>query len=99
VWFYLRGEEYSAELDYFVRSATDRLEAGEAAGLNDFTSASRTDRVIEMLIADASAARIAVPGAGERPDRPEAARDRSRAAAASLKRRLLARSDWRRGVR
>ncbi|TIC81537.1 Gfo/Idh/MocA family oxidoreductase [Nocardioides sp. GY 10113] len=53
VWFYVRGEEYSAELDYFVRSALGELAAGEPGGLNSFGSAAVADRVIEMLLADA----------------------------------------------
>jgi len=49
VWFYLRGEEYSAQLDYFVRSVREGL-----PGINTFDSALMTDRVIDMLIADAA---------------------------------------------
>ena len=29
VWFYLRGEEYSAQIDYFVQSVTQRRLDGE----------------------------------------------------------------------
>jgi hypothetical protein len=51
VWFYLRGEEYSAQLDHFVRRVADPgLDA-----TNDFTSAAATDRVIELLTIDAAA--------------------------------------------
>jgi predicted dehydrogenase len=51
VWFYLRGEEYSAQLDHFVRRLADPgLEA-----TNDFASAAATDRVIELLTIDAAA--------------------------------------------
>ncbi|WP_395245673.1 Gfo/Idh/MocA family protein [Agromyces sp. MMS24-K17] len=51
VWFYLRGEEYSAQLDHFVRRIEDRtLEA-----TNDFGSAGVTDRIIELMTADAVA--------------------------------------------
>lgn len=47
--FYLRGEEYSAEIDHFVsRVAADKLE-----GENSFESAVVTDRCIEILMADA----------------------------------------------
>ncbi len=50
VWFYLRGEEYSAQLDHFVRRV-----AGEVSdGLNSFTSAAVTDRVLELLTIDAA---------------------------------------------
>jgi predicted dehydrogenase len=48
VWFYLRGEEYSAQLDAFVK----RVKSRQTDGLNDFTSAGATDRVIAMMIAD-----------------------------------------------
>ena len=59
-WFYLRGEEYSAQLDAFVR----RVQAGEVEGLNDFASAAVTDRVIALIAADA------LPGATRRRPRP-----------------------------
>lgn len=58
VWFYVRGEEYSAQLDYFVRSVLDR----SLPAMNSFESALMTDRVIEMLIADAQGARTSVNG-------------------------------------
>jgi predicted dehydrogenase len=48
-WFYLRGEEYSAQIDHFVRRILDpRLPP-----VNDFVSAAETDRTIAMMIADA----------------------------------------------
>ena len=47
--FYLRGEEYSAQIDHFV----ERISAGEVQGLNGFDSAAVTDRVIAMILADA----------------------------------------------
>lgn len=50
VEFYLRGEEYSAQLDYFVRS----IEASNGSdNVNSFESALQTDRAISMMIADA----------------------------------------------
>lgn len=50
VGFYLRGEEYSAQLDYFVRS----IEASNGSdNVNSFESALQTDRAISMMIADA----------------------------------------------
>ena len=49
VWFYLRGEEYSAQLDHFV----GRVGSLELAGLNTFASAALTDRVLELLTLDA----------------------------------------------
>ena len=48
-WFYLRGEEYSAQIDYFVQSITeDRSE-----NINSFASALETDRTIELMLQDA----------------------------------------------
>ncbi|MFT4214532.1 MAG: Gfo/Idh/MocA family oxidoreductase, partial [Microbacterium sp.] len=48
-WFYLRGEEYSAQLDAFVQ----RVQTGDTTGVNDFASAAVTDRVISMISEDA----------------------------------------------
>lgn len=65
VWFYLRGEEYSAQIEAFV----ERVESGVMDGTNDFASAAATDRTIAMLVADAAqgtrngSAAEAVPGA------------------------------------
>ncbi len=56
-WFYLRGEEYSAQLDEFV----GRVQEGRVDGPSTFASASVTDRVISMIAADALAA--PTPGA------------------------------------
>jgi predicted dehydrogenase len=52
VWFYLRGEEYSAQLDYFMRC----IESGERKNLNSFSSAAETDRVLSMMVEDARSA-------------------------------------------
>ena len=50
VYFYIRGEEYSAQLDYFVQRIADP----SLPPANDFRSAAVTDQVIDMIIADAS---------------------------------------------
>lgn len=50
VWFYVRGEEYSAQLDYFVRCIENRC---ADKNINSFENAVMTDRVIAMIIADA----------------------------------------------
>ncbi|MFZ5940852.1 MAG: Gfo/Idh/MocA family protein [Bacteroidota bacterium] len=47
--FYLRGEEYSAQIDHFVRS----VEQKSQASLNTFEQAAYTDRVIEMITENA----------------------------------------------
>ncbi|MDX6610224.1 MAG: hypothetical protein QOF85_2149 [Solirubrobacterales bacterium] len=49
VWFYLRGEEYSAQIESFVA----QVEAGREDGVNGFASAAVTDRSIAMMVADA----------------------------------------------
>jgi predicted dehydrogenase len=46
VWFYLRGEEYSAQIDYFAESVRTRRLDGE----NSFASALDTDRVVAMML-------------------------------------------------
>jgi predicted dehydrogenase len=50
VWFYVRGEEYSAQLDYFVRC----IEEKRTENVNSFASAVATDRVMAMMVADAA---------------------------------------------
>ncbi len=47
--FYLRGEEYSAQVDYFV----SRVKEQRAENVNSFSSALETDMVIDMLRKDA----------------------------------------------
>jgi predicted dehydrogenase len=49
VWFYLRGEEYSAQINHFI----ERIEEARPDGLNGFDSAAVTDGVIAMMLADA----------------------------------------------
>ncbi len=51
VWFYLRGEEYSAQLDYFVRCIEEKRANDN---VNSFEAAMVTDHVIAMMIADAA---------------------------------------------
>lgn len=48
--FYLRGEEYSAQLDYFVRCIEEKRFDDN---VNSFSAALATDKVISMMIADA----------------------------------------------
>jgi len=59
VWFYLRGEEYSAQIDHFVRA----VEAKKSDGFNSFRSAAETDKVMGRMIADHK-------GLGEEAPRP-----------------------------
>jgi predicted dehydrogenase len=48
-WFYLRGEEYSAQAAAFV----DRVASRRTEGPNVFSSAAATDRILSMISADA----------------------------------------------
>ena len=48
--FYLRGEEYSSQLDYFVRCIEEKRHHDN---VNSFASALQTDLVISLMIADA----------------------------------------------
>jgi predicted dehydrogenase len=48
VWFYLRGEEYSAQVDYFIRC----IKEGRKENINSFASALQTDVVINLLQKD-----------------------------------------------
>ena len=48
VGFYLRGEEYTAQLQHFV----DRVRTGRTEGVNTFATAVQTDRLIERMVAD-----------------------------------------------
>jgi predicted dehydrogenase len=57
VWFYLRGEEYSAQLDYFVTCIEEKR---GMHNVNSFEEALITDQVISMMIAD-SKKDISVP--------------------------------------
>jgi predicted dehydrogenase len=49
VWFYLRGEEYSAQIDYFVQRVKER----QTNGISSFATAAVTDKVIATMVADA----------------------------------------------
>jgi predicted dehydrogenase len=46
--FYLRGEEYSAQIDNFINCITDKKQTE----INSFKQALCTDRVIELIISD-----------------------------------------------
>jgi predicted dehydrogenase len=60
VWYYLRGEEYSAQIDYFARS----IQAKRLDGENTFASALDADRVVAMILGQARepAASVSVDG-------------------------------------
>lgn len=46
VWFYLRGEEYSAQIDYFVQS----IQTGRKDNINSFRSAVQTDLLVAKIL-------------------------------------------------
>jgi len=48
VWFYLRGEEYSAQVDHFVQN----IKAKRIDGENTFRSALQADRIVSMIIGE-----------------------------------------------
>lgn len=58
VWFYLRGEEYSGQIDYFVQSIKQHRTDGE----NTFQSALQADRVVAMILAESASASGPAPG-------------------------------------
>ena len=70
VWFYLRGEEYSAQLDYFVNAIAEN----KADNVNSFESASETDQVIAMLLADRELADRQAPATVRPPSKAPAKR-------------------------
>lgn len=50
VWFYVRGEEYSSQLDYFVRCIGEK----RRDNVNSFANAVATDRVMATMVTDAT---------------------------------------------
>ncbi len=68
VWFYLRGEEYSAQIDYFFQN----IHAKRTGGQNSFRTALATDQVVEMMLHGKA---IAKETGG--PDEPKQERRRS----------------------
>jgi predicted dehydrogenase len=74
VRFYLRGEEYSAQIEDFVDAVAD----GRARTPNDFASAAETDRTMALMLDDQARERAAVPDAPAAPAaRPAPARRRA----------------------
>jgi len=63
VWFYLRGEEYSAQLDYFIRCIVSE----SRTNINSFASAAETDRVLAAMRSDAGA--MDIPAVRQEPGR------------------------------
>ncbi len=65
VWFYVRGEEYSAQIDHFVRC----IETG-ATPLSSFRTASDTNLVAAMMRSDALKPRTAIELGSRAPSGP-----------------------------
>jgi predicted dehydrogenase len=57
VWFYLRGEEYSAQIDHFIQSVKRR----SRDTLCTFRAAAEVDLVAAMLLKDAQRTRLHAP--------------------------------------
>lgn len=68
VWFYLRGEEYSAEIAHFIAQSQLAAQGQPVDGFNDFASAGQVDHTIELILADAAgeAARSVPSASGPR---------------------------------
>ncbi len=87
VWFYVRGEEYSAQLDAFVPRVGD----GPSTATNGFASAAITDDVIAAMVVDAARDRRTPVGGDARASRrrrrrPRTARTVAASAAATERR-------------
>lgn len=54
--FYLRGEEYSAQLAHFMESVSNVSNGREVELISDFANAACTDRMIAQIVADANGA-------------------------------------------
>ncbi|MFO1217402.1 MAG: Gfo/Idh/MocA family oxidoreductase [Burkholderiaceae bacterium] len=63
VWYYLRGEEYSAQIDHFVRA----VEEGRKDNVNSFRSALQADRLVSMILAEVGGAKKATSIAAAQP--------------------------------
>jgi scyllo-inositol 2-dehydrogenase (NADP+) len=74
VWFYLRGEEYSSQIESFV----EQVKAGVPSGEGGFAAAAMTDKTIAMMVADAEAGPRSAPAAGEAPSAAVRPRGRRR---------------------
>ncbi len=56
VWYYLRGEEYSAQIDYFFQSIIEHRKGN----ISGFASAVETDLVVAAMLRDTGGARVEV---------------------------------------
>jgi predicted dehydrogenase len=70
VWFYLRGEEYSAQLDHFANCIAE----GGKTTQSSFASAAATDRTMSLIQMDAERGPVALDGVKHTSARPPAKR-------------------------
>jgi scyllo-inositol 2-dehydrogenase (NADP+) len=68
VWFYLRGEEYSAQVDHFIKA----IEKGRSPIRSSFRSALDTDKIAAMMIRDAHEVNAERPPIESDPDAGQA---------------------------
>jgi hypothetical protein len=54
VWYYLRGEEYSSQIDHFVRC----IEGAVSENRSSFASAVKTDQVVASILRSADSGTI-----------------------------------------
>ena len=75
VWFYVRGEEYSAQIDHFVHCIETK-----ATPLSNFRSATDTSLVASLMRTDAEKPRTAIESTGEQgaPAAPRPAKSSTR---------------------
>ena len=59
VWYYLRGEEYSAQIDYFVKA----IESRRLDNINSFRSALQTDKLVELMLQQVNGRAVPVTAA------------------------------------
>jgi hypothetical protein len=59
VWFYLRGEEYSRQIDHFVNCVSTKT----LANVSPFAAALETDKVVAAMLSAAESGRTPVGAA------------------------------------
>lgn len=70
VWFYLRGEEYSAQVDHFIQA----IKAGYAETRSTFRSATDADLVVSAMLRDAEKKNTAISPEAVAARKPPASR-------------------------
>jgi predicted dehydrogenase len=65
VWYYLRGEEYSAQIDHFIRC----IETRQTETISSFATAVETDQIVSMIVEDSGVARKSATKRGPHQER------------------------------